>query len=328
MRLNEILLEANILNNPKFKTDIPLQKELVRFFLHDESLPFNIVTNLNKYTEEDILRMYSELLDKTLSDTSGGDLSKSGKFDMWLTRQYAKGMFDYEYLNGEGGDALGTYYQLSKRGLLFPQDQDFNRFQTLQDLQVAMRRPKYRRDLERIKDELTIQKHKKEKREIVLINDEKYYVVILLNYGACYTFNNAEGHKASFCTGSSSGVNWFNRYAPEGIIIAVIDKNNINDKDGKWQIHAATGQMVNADQDDRWDSRGNQTKFGKLFPGLMSEITRKLKEKQDEIAQSSTDIKQTGYNADNEIQELQNKFPLAFTEPAKEKDVQNQQLNI
>ena len=132
--------------------------------------------------------------------------------------------------------------------LLKEKDQDFNRFKNLRQLQAIIQSREYRDELRRIKDAETIEKHKREKKEITLIDNDRFLVTLPLNYGACYTFNNSEGYQASFCTGSSSGLRWFQNYAPDGPIISIVDKHNHEDVNGKWQMHGPTGQMNNGNQ--------------------------------------------------------------------------------
>jgi hypothetical protein len=138
------------------------------------------------------------------------------------------------------------------------------------------------------------------------------------NYGACYTFNNSQGYQASFCTGSSSGMRWFERYAPDGPIISIIDKDNLDDKNGKWQMHAPTGQMNNGDQSISY-SRGDQ-KFAELFPGLMKKIVSAMKSKSGEIQASSKEITPGGYDVDKAVADIKDRLPYSYASEAKEEE--------
>lgn len=313
MRYQEILVEANVIE--KIKNDNKMIKRLAIAMRHDHTLPLNVLAKLGpKPTDIALAQAFSELLDKTLSSTSYGDLSRSGKFDEWLLRQYINGIADYEDINGEGGEALSAYNALSIRGMLYPQDQDFNRFPTISSLQRAMRKNEYQRELQRLKDQETIEKHKREKREVVVYEDDRFWAAVLLNYGACYTLNNSFGYRANFCTGSSTGLNWFNRYAPDGMILAVVDKDNINDADGKWQIHAGTNQFVNADQDNRYNPDRNAGKFNKLFPGLFTQVTQGIVNHGEEIKDLSKNLVQGGYDVSKEVENLKRHFPAAYVQ--------------
>jgi hypothetical protein len=312
MNSHEFLAEANIA--AKLKSDAKMAKRIGIAMRHDRTLPMTLVARLGpKPDDQQLLQAWSDLLDQTLSNTAYGDLSREGKFDEWLTRQYINGQVDFEDINGEGGDALGVWAALSLRGKLEPKDQDFNRFPDIGALQRAMRQATYQRELERIKDHETIEKHKREQKNIVVYEDDNYWAAVLLNYGACYTFNNAAGYRANFCTGSSSGLSWFQCYAPNGLLLAIVNKNNLESADGKWQIHAATDQFVNADQEDRSNPERNATKFGKMFPGVMKAVVQGLSAKAEEINQASAEIARGGYDVAKEISELQSKFPGAFT---------------
>jgi len=322
MIIQDFLVEANVA--ARLKNDAKMAKRVGIAMRHDRTLPMNMIARLGpRPDDQQLLQAWSDLLDQTLSRTAYGDLSREGKFDEWLTRQYVNGQVDYEDINGEGGDTLGAWQALSLRGKLLPQDQDFNRFPTIARLQAVMRKPQYQQELERIKDQETIERHKREKRDLVLLDTDRYWAAILLNYGACYTFNNAAGYRANFCTGSSSGMDWFRRYGSDGMIIAVVDKNNLDSADGKWQIHSATDQFVNADQTHRYTPQGNAERFGKLFPGVMIEIAEKISNNAEAIQDQSAEVVRGGYDAAEEVKRLSDKFPGAFTpaqEPGQEAD--------
>ena len=288
---------------------------------HDGTLPKAKVAALGpKPSEEQVLNLWSELLDASLQTTDYGDISQDGKFDDWLTRMYINGVADYEDINGEGGDALGAWKALSVRGKLKEPHQDFNKFKNLRQIQAIIQNRDYRNELSKIKDAEVIEKHKREKKETTLIADERFLVTVPYNYGSCYNFNNAHGFNASFCTGSSSGANWFNRYADDGPIISVFDKQNPDDVMGKWQIHAPTNQINNGNQTNRKDE-----KFAELFPGLMKRIVTAIQSNGEEIKKNSTEIMSGGYDISKAVSDLKNKFPVSYNsgepEPEAEQDV-------
>jgi len=288
---------------------------------HDGTLPKAKVAALGpRPSEEQVLNLWSELLDASLQTTDYGDISQDGKFDDWLTRMYINGVADYEDINGEGGDALGAWKALSVRGKLQEPHQDFNKFKNLRQIQAIIQNRDYRKELSKIKDAEVIEKHKREKKETTLIADERFLVTVPYNYGSCYNFNNAHGFNASFCTGSSSGANWFNRYADDGPIISVFDKQNPDDVMGKWQIHAPTNQINNGNQTNRKDE-----KFAELFPGLMKRIVTAIQSNGEEIKKNSTEIVSGGYDISKAVSDLKNKFPVSYNsgepEPEAEQDI-------
>jgi hypothetical protein len=156
----EIVAEANIA--AKVLKDPKQAKMLAIAFRHDHTIPKTLVARLGpKPTDEQIIEAWSKLIDDTLRRNDYGDLSADGKFDDWLTRLYINGQADYEDINGEGGDALGVWKALSKRGLLKPQDQDFNKFTSIKQLQRLANDRTYRDELRRIKDAEKIEKMKR-----------------------------------------------------------------------------------------------------------------------------------------------------------------------
>jgi hypothetical protein len=324
MKLNQIVLEANVAAKLK---DPKMVKMLSIAMRHDSSLPKDRVAKLGpKPSDDEIVQLWSDLLDGSLSSTDYGDISQDGKFDEWLTRMYINGVADYEDINGEGGDALGAWKALSIRGKLAEKDQDFNKFKNLRQIQQITQSRDYRDELRRIKDAEVVEKHKREKKETTLIDDERFLITLPYNYGACYNFNNAHGYNASFCTGSSSGQRWFERYAPEGPIISIFDKQNQEDENGKWQMHAPTGQMNNGNQSLSY-ARGDQ-KFAELFPGLMKEIIAAVKSKAEEIKTNSVDIVRGGYDVNAAVAEIKSKLPASYaSEKAKPEEPEEPEVD-
>ena len=317
MKTVDILNEANVA--AKIAKDPKTAKMLGIAWRHDSTLPRTLVAKLGpRASDEQIVHAWSKLLDDTLRTNNYGDLSADGRFDDWLTRLYINGAADYEDINGEGGDALGAWAALNKRGLLRPADQDFNKFRSIRQLQRIRNDRSYRNELDRIKDAEHIEKMKREKKDVVIVDNDRYYVVVPLNYGACYTFGNAAGYKPNFCTNSSSGLRWFNNYAPDGIIVSITDKHNQDVADGKWQFHAATNQIVNGDQENRHDRQGNDEKFSKLFPGLMTEIIHGIQSHADEIKAGSTELTRGGYDIAKEIDAIKSKYPLSVASKVKD----------
>ena len=318
MKLNQIVLEANVAAKLK---DPKMVKMLSIAMRHDGTLPKDRVAKLGpKPSDDEIVKLWSDLLDLSLSSTDYGNISTDGKFDEWLTRMYVNGVADFEDINGEGGDALGAWKALSIRGKLAEKDQDFNKFKNLRQIQQIVQSRDYRDELRRIKDAEVIEKHKREKKETVLIDDERFLITLPYNYGACYNFNNSHGFNASFCTGSSSGQRWFERYSPEGPIISIFDKQNQDDENGKWQMHAPTGQMNNGNQSVSYSS--GDKKFAELYPGLMKEIIAALKSKAEEIKTNSVDIVRGGYDVNAAIAEIKSKLPASYASEKEEPEAE------
>ena len=318
MKLNQIVLEANVAAKLK---DPKMVKMLSIAMRHDGTLPKDRVAKLGpKPSDDEIVKLWSDLLDSSLSSTDYGNLSTDGKFDEWLTRMYVNGVADFEDINGEGGDALGAWKALSIRGKLAEKHQDFNKFKNLRQIQQIVQSRDYRDELRRIKDAEVIEKHKREKKETTLIDDERFLITLPYNYGACYNFNNSHGFNASFCTGSSSGQRWFERYAPEGPIISIFDKQNQDDENGKWQMHAPTGQMNNGNQSVSYSS--GDKKFAELYPGLMKEIIAAVKSKAEEIKTNSVDIVRGGYDVNAAIAEIKSKLPASYASEKEEPEAE------
>lgn len=320
MNLLELLTEANVAQ--KIMKDPKTVKMLTIAWRHDGTLPKNLIAKLGPKPEDQaIVQAWSDLLDDTLRRNNYGDLSADGKFDEWLTRLYINGAADYEDINGEGGDALGAWKALSIRGKLKPADQDFNKFKSIKQLQRIRNDREYRDELSRIKDQEQIEKMKREAKDIIVYDDPRFNAIVPLNYGACYVRDKTSGYIPNFCTSSSSGHRWFNNYAPDGMIVNVVDKTNLEKEDGKWQFHAATNQLVRADQERRHDLNYNDERFATLFPGLMKKIVSGIESKAEEIKDGSKEITGgRGYDIAREISLIKSKYPRSYaSEAEKEK---------
>lgn len=324
MKTLDLFTEANVAAKIK---DPAMIKKIYIAMTNDGSIPKAALARLGvRPTPEQALQLWSQLLDGALSRTRYGDMSQDGKFDEWLTRLYTNGQADYEDISGEGGDALGAWKALSIRGKLAPEHQDFNKLRSIKNIQQIVSKPNYREELRRIADAEVIEKHKRERKEVVLIDDQRYLVVLPLNYGACYTFNNSSGYQANFCTGSSSGLSWFRNYAPDGPVISVTDKTNMENVEGKWQLHAPTRQIVDADQARRHDTNWNDDRFSKMFPGLMKAIGSAMMAKAEEIHEGSKEITHgKGYDVAKDVGDLQKTYPLSWaSEPEKKEEPEDQ----
>jgi hypothetical protein len=318
------IAEAN--PGEKILKDPRMAKMLALAVKHDHTFPAPAIARLGPNPkDEDVVKLWSELIDRTLSQTNYGDLSRDGKFDGWLTKLYLNHVNDYEDINGEGGDALGSWKALSVRGLLDPVDQDFNRFTSILQLQNVVRKDKYRDALRKIADAEKIAAMKKDAKQIVLIDDDRYYVIVPLNYGSCYVFNNAEGTQGQFCTGSSSGAQWFSRYSADGPIVSIVDKKNLNNKNGKWQMHTGTRQLKNATQ----DYNVGEDQFVDLFPGLMKKIVSGLEQHSEELKKASAEmnIARGGWNIPDEVERIKRFYPTAYNSEESKNDASQEDLN-
>ena len=316
MNLLELLTEANVAQ--KIMKDPKTVKMLTIAWRHDGTLPKNLVAKLGpKPADQDIVQAWSDLLDDTLRRNNYGDLSADGKFDEWLTRLYINGAADYEDINGEGGDALGAWKALSIRGKLKTVDQDFNKFKSIKQLQRIRNDRDYRDELSRIKDQEQIEKMKREAKDITVYDDERFNAIVPLNYGACYVRDKTAGYIPNFCTSSSSGHRWFQNYAPDGMIVNVVDKTNLEKEDGKWQFHAASNQLVRADQERRHDLNYNDERFATLFPGLMKKIISGIESKAEEIKDGSKELTGgRGYDIAKEVSQIKSKYPRSYASEA------------
>lgn len=308
MRAQHFVTEANLPG--KIKSDPKTLKLINLAWRHDNTVPRPIRTKLGPNpSPETVADFWGQEIDKLLSGTDDdwtSDLSSEGKFDSWLIKQYTNGNIDWEDLTGEAVDRLNKFHVLRNRNLLQPMETDLNRFRDLDHLNKTLE--KYRKEIQKLITDARVEKAKRNARSITLIDNDRYHVSVPLNYGACYVFNHQTGHQSTFCTGSSTGMDWFDRYSDDGPLIDVIDKKNANTVNGKWQIHGPSRQITNSDQ-----SMNSDKKFAQLFPGLMGEIQQALMSHAQELNAGSQLIVKGGWDISRAVDQLKKAFPHSTT---------------
>lgn len=301
------ITEANVFR--KLEKDPVKMKMLSIAMRHDNTLPISEIGKLGpKPTPEQMAQTWSDLLDDALANNPTMNISREGKFDDWLTKLYIDQDFDWEDLTGQAVDALTTWKMLSNRNILDQEDKDFNKFRNLKKLQAVVRKPKYADEIKRAKDAAQIAKMKEEREEIPLIDSDRFFVSMPFNFGACYYLGHVGGGIIpTWCTGSSNGAQWAKRYINDGIMLTVLDKQNMDEINGKWQIHADSNQIKNGNQSENSDKL-----FSELFPGLMKKIISAIKQKSGLIEQMSEKELGKKYDVNKEIEALKTKFPLSW----------------
>ena len=307
MKIQDIITEANIYR--KLEKDPQKLKMLWVSMRHDGTLPISAMGRLGpRPTPEQMGQTWSELLDTTLANAPTGDYSRDGKFDDWLTKLYIDQDFNWEDLTGQAVDALATWKALSNRGVLDDADKDFNKFRSLRLLNAVVRKEKYADEVKRWKNAAMINKMKAEREDLVLIDDDRFYVAVPFNFGACYYMGHIGGGVIpTWCTGSSTGSSWAKQYIDQGLMMTVLDKKNMSDINGKFQLHASSHQIRNSNQSENSDDL-----FSNLFPGLMKRIVAAVTKNAGKLEELS--LKNTGkaYNIPREIELLKNRFPLSW----------------
>lgn len=310
MKIQAVLIEANIAD--KIKKDPQRLKQLSIAYKHDHTMPSGLIAKIGPRPDPNIIAdEWSKMLEDRLSMTSYGDASRDLKYPEWLTRLYVSGHHYWEDISGEGIDIVGAFNALDSRHMLNPQDNDIMRYKSLSNLHSRMRT--YNDKLVLIRNEARIADAKRNRKEVVLIDNNEFWVAIPFNYGACYVFNNTMGDISNYCTGSSDP-NWFSRYSKDGPIIMIVHKPTMDSANGKWQLHAATNQFNNSKQENRYNSDSNDKKFSELFPGLLHAIGDSISHHAGDITKLATEEKfvPSRYAAASIIREISEKFPISW----------------
>lgn len=290
----------------------------------DGTVPLHKIGALGRFNPnnpadtEKLAKLWYDTLQQSFSSTDALNVTRQPEYKSlvnWLTDRYIRGDRTYEDATSQVADTLAAWlrlkYQPNISELLGkPYPTDINQFSGVNALEKFMQQDALHEPIKKLKNRAAIERAKRTAREIVLLDNDRFKISIPLNFGACYVFNNEVGYVARYCTGSSSGMTWFTTYAKNGLMIDILDKERANTINGKWQIHATSGQMQNATQQGLISHDGKSYRpdqyFALVYPGLLKRIAALLHDHADEIKS------QTGHSADTEIKNLESKFPLSY----------------
>lgn len=313
MKIADILSEADIAS--RIKRDPNISKQLAIAYRHDRKIPRAVRAKLGPRPDPaDIADEWNLMLDQSMRDTLFGDLTRDFKYYDWLTKLYAGGHIDWEDISGIAIPTLAKYHALMVRNLLAPNERDLNRIASPGILDTVLN--KYRDTLAKITDAARVEHLKRTARHITLIDDDRFSVTIPLTYGACYMFNHT-GTISTFCTGTGGTDYWFKDYTRLGLMVDILDKQNMESPVGKWQMHAQSHQLRDSKQTIRGTEKDDEW-FGRLFPGLMPRIVRAISTKRDEISAASKEINGKPYDIDHEINLIKQNFPQSMSSNAKD----------
>jgi len=279
----------------RLKSDQKLVKMLYIAMKHDNTLPPAVFGLLGiNPTSDRVVDIWTKLLNNLNKLQAGGVISPDNKFYGWVTKMYANGGSNWENLISRGKEQIQSYYLLQRRNMLQPKHQDLNTFANLSDLERVM--GKYRDLLKKYQEEEQLKQLTKDAKEIVIVDNESYYVSVPLNYGGSCRLARSVGEFANWCTGTTSSNHYFNHYSKQGPLIVFIDKNN---PDNKYQLHAPSDQFK-----DKKDAEIDRENFAKRYPNAMNDIIAGLQANADKL----TDYQ----NMPAQIKLVQNRFKSAF----------------
>ena len=299
----------------------------------DPTIPLKKIGALGRFNPNNpddtakLAKLWYDTLQENFSSTDALNVTRQAEYKSvvnWLTERYIRGDRNFEDATSQTADLLALWLRLKYQPNISemigkPYPTDINSFFSVDTLKKFMDQSKLQPIIQKFKNQAAIERAKRTSREIILIDDDRFKVSIPLNYGACYLFNNELGARANYCTGSSSGLSWFSTYSNQGILINVLDKARLNNKNGKWQIHGPSNQLKNAAQDYRIASDENEfgdnaallytpdDYFSKAYPGLLQRIAAAMLNKADAIKNA------TKHSVESEIEVLRSKFPKSWS---------------
>lgn len=291
----------NLFEDPftdRLKGDPKAVKMLYIAMKHDNTLPSKVFGFLGvNPTPDRVIDVWGKLLNAVNKTPGGQPISPDNKFYGWVTQVYTNGGVNWENLISRGRENLESFYMLLRRNILKPNHQNLN-FPSLSALESAM--SVYRDKIMQYKEEARINELTKDAKSVTIVDNDKWGVVVPLNYGASCKFARSVGDFANWCTGSiSSGDNYFNQYGSRGPLIIFQDKNDPN---GKYQLHAPTDQFK-----DKKDHEIDRKAFAQRYPTAMNDIVAGMQQHAEEI--------NTGkykFNMVDQIALVKSKFKTAF----------------
>ena len=295
MRADDFLTEADTLSYIK-RDRGNLARRIELAFDHDRRLPNDVLYQLaDRLTTDKKIVIVASMIDEFMRNAQ-----VPSEYIPWILGQYINGHADLEDIGGEVVDSLYKFHQLKIRNIIQSERQrNINNYSDWHVLDNIL--GKYQREWHKIQREAEFEKYKKTANQIVLMNNDRFLIQIPINFGSCYIFNKTGGVQANFCTGSSNGPHYFNRYSDEGPVIQILDKHNADSANGKWQIHAPSSQIRNAPQHER------EYTFAQLFPGLLKEIGKRMLAHRQEIEAAGKSIN-ADWNAERQANMLRDKF--------------------
>lgn len=279
----------------RLKNEPKLVKMLSIAMKHDDTLPSAVFGALGvNPSPERTIEIWAKLLAK-MNNFDGRPLSADGKFYGWVTKIYAAGSVNWENLYSRARDHIDSYYLLQRRNLLKPAHMDLNAFGSYGEFETAM--TGYRGVLKKIKEEERIKNLTKDAKSITILDNDKYVVVVPLNYGASCKFARSEGEFANWCTGTTSSDHYFGHYSRQGPLVIFYAKD---DPRAKYQLHAPSDQFK-----DIKDEEINRKAFAQKYPDAMNDIVNGLMQHVAELGQHWKGM-------DQQISLFKSKFASAF----------------
>jgi len=259
MRANEFLVEYK-----QEKTVEVFGRKLVNALLNDKgNMPAPALDRQISLLRSPDMKGI-ELDQQTISHVSNlileflksADPTPHKQYTTWLAKVYSNQGIKLEDIISKGADWLATYQRMKNKKLLSPFDNDINRL-TFGRLHNVVTDKMLLAKLDAV-DQASMSKGNSE----VILNTSAVRIIHPLDVAA----NKYYGQGTTWCTAATNN-NMFDRYNSEGPMFILLPKQPKYDGE-KYQIHAASGQFMN-EEDEPVDPIDILTKrFGNLITNL------------------------------------------------------------
>lgn len=220
-----------------------------------------------------------KLANSALEQIEAVDPSTNKKYTQWMARQFMTSEPAMEDVTSTLADYVTKFHKLNTRKKISPGENDINRYKTARQLYLVMDR--YPDPVDDDGDKGNARKEYEDADVTVIVPEDES--------AAC-----RYGRQTRWCTAAVHGSNYFEHYNNQGPLYILIPKHPKHASE-KYQLHFATGQFMNEDDD--------SVDIGKLlktrFPGLLKffmgkpEVAEQIREMvqfaSDELLQSISD---------------------------------------
>jgi hypothetical protein len=181
-----------------------------------------------------------QIIERILEELEKHDPTQNKQYTQWIARAWANAGGNGKLEDFNRMDYINLYHQAKAKHLVPPEFSDINRFKTYHEFENWFHRSGIPDKMYAQEEEEKLSKGTGDK-----IYEDAYVMVIipLDEAGAC-----RYGKGTRWCTASTQGVNYFDRYNREGPLYILIPKKPKYEGE-KYQLHFPSGQYMNEEDE-------------------------------------------------------------------------------
>jgi len=284
----------------------------------DHTIDPKLSRQFRRMSDEECATWFVEQLDRMeRAGIDGTVYGRDGQHHMWVANNYSKGGDLWEDIEGELPEAMRDYTILKNRNLLDDRHADYQLFKGVKELHRYMVQH-YSRVLDEVRKDAAKAALIKNRRSILVVDNEDYRIYMLQNRAAAIAF----GKGATFCTASTTTDQWWKSYSSRGPIFGLQPKTEPKPNTTgmaalgdtiveKYQFDGGSGSFMN-NMDRREDAEGIKERF----PYLWYDLQNGIKQNSSEIEKPDDEpgVEKVSYNVQKAIDGLKNGLRQYWTE--------------